>query len=95
MNQRSAVINFLFLSAPLSIGLLATIVLTNPQGAWYSLLVCSFVLIFIGKISQFKKGKWISFGSKGMNKIPRAIYLSGWFLLAIAIVFTALVKLNA
>ena len=95
MNQKSAVINFLFLSAPISIGLLTTIVLTNPQSSWYGLLVCSLVLICIGKISQFKKGIWVSFGSKGMDKLPRVLYLSGWFLLSRAIIITALVKLNA
>ena len=95
MNQRSAIINFLFLSAPFSIGLLATVILTNLQGAWYILLTSSLVLISIGKISQFKKGRWISFGSKGMDKSKKKLYLSGWFLLVIALVFTLLVKLNA
>ena len=95
MNQKSAIINFLVLSAPLSIGLFATIILVNPREAWIFLLACSFILIFIGKLSQFKKRKWISFGSKGMDKIQKNLYLSGWFLLILAVAFTAMVKLNA
>jgi hypothetical protein len=95
MNQKSAVITFLFLSAPLSSGLLATIVCVYPQGAWHSLLARSLALISIGKISQFRKGRWVSFGSNGMDKLPKNLYLAGWLLLIMALVFTAMVKLNA
>ncbi|MEM7358384.1 MAG: hypothetical protein AAF431_04775 [Pseudomonadota bacterium] len=95
MNKRSAMINIVLLGGLPFIGLLAAIILPNLMQSWNSLLLSSLILIIIGKVSQFRKGRWIGFGSSDMDKPFKYFYLLGWFLLINAILIGLAVTTNA
>ncbi|MGH1542454.1 MAG: hypothetical protein ACRBHB_18665 [Arenicella sp.] len=92
MNKQSAITNSLVFGAIPFIGLLASLILTSPQESWIVLLLSSLILITIAKVSQFKKGKWVTFGSADMDKPYNYFYLSGWFLLLIALTIGLAIK---
>ena len=95
MNKQSAITNVVVsLSIPFT-GLLVALAMMAPQESWIILLLSSLILIAIGKYSQFRNKKWISFGSKYMEKPHKYFYFLGWFLLLLAVVISMAVKANA
>jgi len=95
MNKQSAIANVVIsLSIPFT-GLLVALALMAPKESWIIFLISSLILIAVGKYSQFQKGKWISFGSKYMEKPYRYFYFFGWFLLLVAVVLSVAFRANA
>jgi len=95
MNRQSAITNVsISLSIPIT-GLLVALALMTPQKSWFILLLSSLIMIAIGKYSQFQNRKWVSFGSKHMEKPYKYFYLFGWFLLLIAIIISVAIRANA
>ena len=95
MNKQSAKINSLVFCGLLIAGILTSIILTSSRETWILYLLSCLILISSGKISQYKKGKWLSFGSKDMEEPYNYFYFLGWFLLSIAIIIGIVVKTNA
>ena len=94
MNKKSSLINASVMSFPVVIDLPFAFALTHPRESWLFLLLSSLVLISIAKVSQFKKGRWVTFGRKGLDRPYVYFYTLGWFLLMIAVLMTVLMKLN-
>ena len=95
MNKQSAKINaFVFCGLPI-VGIFTSIILTSSRETWILYLLSCLILISSGKISQYRKDKWLSFGSKGMEEPYKYFYLLGWFLLSIAIIIGIAVRTNA
>lgn len=85
MNKQSALLNIFILIGMPCAALIAGFLLAS-QKFWFLYLAFSFVLIFVGKLSQFRKGNWISFGGAKIDSPYKYCYWLGWFLLTIALV---------
>lgn len=94
MNKQSAKINFLAFGGLPIVGILTSIILTGSRETWIIYLLSCLILILVGKVSQYKKGKWFSFGCQEMEVPYNYFYLFGWFLLSIAIIISIAVKTN-
>ena len=95
MNKESAKINVLLFCGLPIVSILISIILTSSREAWILYLLSCLILICSGKVSQYRKGKWLSFGSNGIEAPYKLFYLLGWFLLSIAIVIGVAVKISA
>lgn len=95
MNKQFAKINVLVFGGIPVVGIFTSIILTSSRETWILYLLSCLILIFSAKISQYRKGKWISFGTKAMEVPYNYFYSLGWFLLSIAIIIGVAVKMNA
>lgn len=93
MFKESAIANVFILLTPIVAVLIAVLYLSNPKTFIIQTYVVGFVLLFISKCSQFKKGKWFSFGASEMSKMFKKLYWSGYFIMIFSI-FIALVSIN-
>src|SRR2546428_4248855 len=90
MGQAHALINFFILSWPLLIGLPLAIAAgtaaVNPVGSARIALgayLLGFILFLVAKISVFRTGRFVTFGSRLMRRPYRALYRTGYALMAV------------
>ena len=94
MGQAHALINFFILSWPLLIGLPLAIAAgtaaVNPVGSARIALgayLLGSILFLIAKISVFRTGRFVTFGSRLMRRPYRALYGTGYALMAVGLIY--------
>ena len=95
MNKQSALANMLIFLGPPIMGMFATLLLAGSKAFVMSIFLIGFALMLVAKYSQFKKGKWVSFGSKSMKKPFKQLYWWGWGLMGLVLLFVYLRISNA
>ncbi len=85
MGQAHALVNLFILLGPAIVGLAAAVVIgaavVNPTGSAKLALVLytfGFALFLVAKISVFRSGRLVSFGSGPMRPPYRALYRTGY-----------------
>ena len=66
------------------------LVIMSPKFYIMLFYIIGAILFFIAKCSQFKKRRWISFGSKEMGKPFRNLYVAGWSFMGFALLIALL-----
>ncbi len=89
MFKESALANFFMLLIPV-FSVFIGLIYFNPNFYIMLFYVIGFILFFVAKCSQFKKGRWISFGSKEMGKPFKNLYVAGWGFMGFALLITLL-----
>jgi len=91
MGRISSVVNFVFLTAPLVLGLTLAVMIglarTAPGTTGLGALggaVLGFALIFGAKLQKFRRGDYFSFGTRSRAPLQRALYVIGYALIALA-----------
>src|SRR5437016_12232433 len=94
MGQAHALINVFILSWPLLIGLPLAIAAgtaaVNPAGSARIALgayLLGFTLFLVAKMSVFRSGRFVTFGSSSMRPRYRALYWTGYALMVAGLVF--------
>ncbi len=93
MFKESAIANLVFLLLPV-FGIFIVLVMMNPVFYIMLFYIIGFILFFIAKCSQFKKGRWASFGSKEMGKPFKNLYITGWSFMGFALIITLLTTIS-
>src|SRR6267142_2783393 len=94
MGQAHAVINLLILLWPVLLGLPLAIAIgnaaVNPVGSAKLALgayLLGFALFLVAKISVFRSGRLVTFGSHAMRRPYRALYRTGYAFMAVGLLF--------
>ena len=100
MFEKSAIGNMIFVFGPfvlapvISLLFLPLLAFVESNFRSFNVFTCGVLLIGFGlfsysKIINFKKGSWISFGTRNMNKNQKILYFSGYGLMLFGVLCTA------
>ena len=84
MFKESALANLFIILLPV-FAIFTMLVIMSPRFYIMLFYAIGFILFFIAKFSQYKKGKWISFGPKEMGKVFGELYVAGWSFMGLAL----------
>lgn len=100
MRRGELILNYGIFVFPVVFGLSTTVLMGVVRSApvlsgWLTvfLLITGFVLFLTAKVSVIQSGTLFSFGTKRMNKLFKSLYVSGYVLMALAVIFIVSISL--
>ena len=89
MFKKSALVTTIMLYSPIILGIFGSLIATSPRFMVLSIYSVGLLLFLVAKVSNFRKGIWISFGSRGMSQNYRLLYRTGYAFIILSVALSA------